>query len=79
RQIKANGSFQPALLQAELDEASVRLLSRILAADRPHQNPPRELEDLSRAIRRNRSADGADGEDPLMRILQMKSKPRDGG
>ena len=79
RQIRETQSFQPAILQTELDESSVRLLSRILAADRPHQDPPRELEDLCRVLRKGRSTDGADGEDPLMRILQMKSKPRDGG
>lgn len=79
RQIRETQGFQPGVLQTELDESSVRLLSRILAADRPHQDPPRELEDLCRVLRKGRSTNGADGEDPLMRILQMKSKPRDGG
>ena len=61
----------------------MRLLSRILAANRPHVNPERELSDLCGLLSRRRLlAEGGEtenGQDPLERIVQMKSRPRDGG
>ena len=59
----------------------VRLLSRILAADRPHMNPERELDDLCAVLTRRRllESGGGDGQDMLERMVKMKSKQRDGG
>ena len=67
-----------SVFQNELEDGAVRLLSRIMAADHPHVNPEQELADLCSAVTKRR-AFGGDGMDPLERLIQMKSKTRDGG
>ena len=83
QKIQSDENFNVNLFNSELDDGSVRLLSRILAANRPHVNPERELSDLCGLLSRRRLlAEGGEtenGQDPLERIVQMKSRPRDGG
>ena len=83
QKIQSDENFNVNLFNSELDDGSVRLLSRILAANRPHVNPERELADLCGLLSRRRLlAEGGEtenGQDPLERIVQMKSRPRDGG
>ena len=79
--IRSEESFSVGQLNGVLADGMVRLLSRILAADRPHMNPERELDDLCAVLTRRRllESGGGDGQDMLERMVKMKSKQRDGG
>lgn len=80
QKIQTDASFHFNRISGEADDSTVRLLSRILAAKRPHINPERELEDLCAALSRRRlMADGGDQQDMLERMVKMKNKQRDGG
>ncbi len=83
QKIQSDENFNVNLFNSGQGDGSVRLLSRILAANRPHVNPERELSDLCGLLSRRRLlAEGGEtenGQDPLERIVQMKSRPRDGG
>lgn len=80
QKIQTDTAFNLNRISGELDDGTVRLLSRILAAQRPHIHPERELDDLCTALSRRRlMADGGDHQDMLERMVKMKNKQRDGG
>jgi DNA primase len=77
KKIEAGAQINPNILGKELSAEDIRLYSKIIAANRPHVQPEREIDDLCRVIAFGGNEEA--GGDPLIKIRDIKRRLRDGG
>ncbi len=67
-----SGTVESGFLNTVADEKIRLLYCRIVASDRPHNDPVRELEDLCDTLNARRLLSQQDGQDPLLKLREKK-------